>query len=72
MGNDCAARVATGFGMGAALGASVGAMMGTYEAFRQKIPGIYKIRFVGQQTVGTGMVFGMFLAIGAFVHCGRN
>jgi hypothetical protein len=27
---------------------STGAMYGTYEAFRYKVPGLYKVRYIGQ------------------------
>lgn len=72
MDNSCWTRVATGAAMGGALGASVGAMYGTFEAFRYKIPGIYKIRYIGQTTVSSGLAFGVFLAAGSLLHCGRQ
>lgn len=71
MSNDCATRVMWGFGVGSALGASIGAMYGTYGAFKHKVPGLFKIRFVGQSTVQTGLAFGVFLAAGSFLQCGR-
>jgi hypothetical protein len=33
-----------------------GAMYGTYEAFRYKVPGIYKIRYIGQTTLSSAAV----------------
>ena len=27
---------------------SAGALYGTYEAFRYKVPGLYKVRYIGQ------------------------
>lgn len=125
-GEDCAKRVAMGFGVGAALGSSigahnvsgglaarrastvadgvrraneccatlppfasspdrphnttqhttatqhvVGALYGTYGAFRYKVPGLFKIRYIGQNTVTTGAAFGVFLAAGSFLQCYR-
>ena len=63
--------MATSFGVGAALGSSVGAVYGTWDAFRYKIPGMYKLRHIGQATLTTGAIFGTFLAAGALLHCGR-
>ena len=34
--------------------ASAGAMYGTYEAFRYKVPGLYKVRYIGQVRRSTG------------------
>jgi len=45
-----------------------GALYGTYEAFRLRIPGAYKIRHIGQATLGTGLAFGVFMAAGALVR----
>ena len=33
-----------------------GALYGTYEAFRYKVPGIYKIRYIGQTTMSSAAV----------------
>lgn len=33
-----------------------GALYGTYEAFRYKVPGLYKIRYIGQTTVSSAAV----------------
>jgi len=49
-----------------------GALYGTYEAFRYKVPGIYKIRYVGQTTLSSAAVFGLFLGAGSLLHCGRG
>ena len=51
MDSRCANRVAMGGVLGGSLGGAVGAMYGTYEAFRYKVPGIYKLRYIGQTTV---------------------
>ena len=32
-------------------------MYGTYEAFRYKVPGLYKLRYVGQTTLSSAAVF---------------
>ena len=50
----------------------IGAMYGTYEAFRYKVPGLYKIRYIGQTTVSSAAVFGLFLGAGSLLHCGRH
>lgn len=61
-----------GAAVGGALGASIGAMYGTYEAIRYKVPGLYKIRYIGQTTVSSAAVFGLFLGAGSLLHCGRR
>lgn len=58
--------------MGGALGASIGAAYGTFEAFRYKVPGIYKIRYVGQTTLSSAAIFGLFLGAGSLLQCGRG
>jgi len=70
--NKCVRQMAQNFGLGATLGASVGAAYGTWDAFKFKIPGMFKIRHIGQTTVTTGAIFGTFLAAGALLHCGKN
>ncbi|KAI8466916.1 MAG: reactive oxygen species modulator 1 [Monoraphidium minutum] len=70
-GEECAKRVAMGFGVGAALGSSIGAVYGTYGAFKYRVPGVFKIRYVGQNTVNTGLLFGVFLAAGSLLQCYR-
>lgn len=69
---QCMNRVATGAAVGGALGASIGAMYGTYEAFRYKVPGLYKVRYIGQTTLSSAAVFGLFLGAGSLLHCGRS
>lgn len=49
---------------------NAGALYGTYEAFKLRIPGAYKIRHIGQATLGTGLAFGVFMAAGALVRGG--
>eukprot|EP00211_Chloroparvula_japonica_P020314 CAMPEP_0119133370 /NCGR_PEP_ID=MMETSP1310-20130426/13340_1 /TAXON_ID=464262 /ORGANISM="Genus nov. species nov., Strain RCC2339" /LENGTH=71 /DNA_ID=CAMNT_0007124057 /DNA_START=1 /DNA_END=216 /DNA_ORIENTATION=- len=71
MDSRCAQRVATGATLGATLGGAVGAMFGTYEAFRYKVPGLYKLRYIGQTTVQSAGLFGLFLAAGSLLHCGK-
>lgn len=70
--NSCAARVTAGASLGAAVGAAVGAVYGTYEAFRYRVPGLYKLRYIGQNTVGSAVLFGLFLGTGSLLQCGRN
>lgn len=33
-----------------------GALYGTYEAFRYKVPGFYKVRYIGQTTLSSAAV----------------
>ncbi|KAI3434984.1 hypothetical protein D9Q98_003036 [Chlorella vulgaris] len=68
---NCMNRVGTGAAVGGALGASIGAMYGTYEAFRYKVPGLHKVRYIGQTTLSSAAVFGLFLGAGSLLHCGR-
>lgn len=70
--NRCLNRVMNGAAIGGALGASLGAVYGTYEAFATKVPGIYKIRYIGQTTLSSAAVFGLFLGAGSLLHCGRS
>ncbi|EPS59803.1 hypothetical protein M569_15003, partial [Genlisea aurea] len=49
-----------------------GAVYGTYEAFRYKIQGFYKLRHVGRTTLGSAAVFGLFLGAGSLIHCGKS
>uniref|UniRef100_A0A7N1A8B9 Reactive oxygen species modulator 1 n=1 Tax=Kalanchoe fedtschenkoi TaxID=63787 RepID=A0A7N1A8B9_KALFE len=72
MANECLVRVASGVALGAALGGSVGAIFGTYEAIRYRVPGLLKIRYVGQTTVKCGAMFGLFLGAGSLIHCGKS
>ena len=50
---------------------SPGALYGTYEAFRYKVPGIHKVRYIGQTTLSSAAVFGLFLGAGSLLQCGR-
>ncbi|KAJ7530371.1 hypothetical protein O6H91_14G001400 [Diphasiastrum complanatum] len=70
--DSCLARVATGVAVGGAVGGAVGAVYGTYEAFRYRIPGALKIRHVGQTTLGSAAIFGLFLGAGSLIHCARS
>lgn len=73
MGRDsCLTRVAAGVAMGGAVGGAIGAVYGTYEAFRYKIPGVLKLRYVGQTTLGSAALFGLFLGAGSLIHCGKS
>ncbi|KAL0920517.1 hypothetical protein M5K25_009657 [Dendrobium thyrsiflorum] len=49
-----------------------GAVYGTYEAIRYKVPGLLKIRHIGQTTLGSAAVFGLFLGAGSLIHCGKS
>ncbi|XP_068645467.1 uncharacterized protein [Aristolochia californica] len=70
--DSCFVRVMSGVGLGACIGGAVGAVYGSYEAFRYKVPGLLKIRHVGQTTVGSAAIFGLFLGAGSLIHCGKS
>ncbi|KAG0452813.1 hypothetical protein HPP92_025477 [Vanilla planifolia] len=70
--DSCLARVAAGAAVGAAVGGAVGAVYGTFEAVRYKVPGLLKIRHIGQTTLGSAAVFGLFLGAGSLIHCGKS
>ncbi|KAG5035021.1 hypothetical protein AAZX31_04G127700 [Glycine max] len=61
-------RVATGAAVGGAIGGAVGAVYGTYDAIRYKVPGLLKIRHIGQTTLGSAAVFSLFLAAGTLIR----
>ncbi|KAF7833336.1 subtilisin-like protease SBT4.3 [Senna tora] len=61
--DSCLARVTAGVAVGGAVGGAVGAVYGTYEAIRYKVPGLLKIRHIGQTTLGSAAVFGLFLEL---------
>ncbi|KAM0839789.1 hypothetical protein ACQ4PT_060085 [Festuca glaucescens] len=71
-GDSCLTRVAVGVGVGGAVGGAVGAVYGTYGAIRYRIPGLLKIRHIGQATVGSAALFGLFLGAGSLIQCGKN
>lgn len=70
--DSCLTRVVAGVAMGGAVGGAIGAVYGTYEAFRYKIPGVLKVRYVGQTTLGSAALFGLFLGAGSLIHCGKS
>lgn len=70
--NDCLTRVVAGVGVGGALGGAVGAVYGTFDAFQRRIPGLLKVRYIGQMTMGSAAVFGLFLGAGSLIQCGKN
>eukprot|EP00249_Psilotum_nudum_P003968 c17488_g1_i1 orf=272-496(+) len=70
--DSCLARVTAGVAVGGAVGGAIGAVYGTYEAFRYKVPGMLKLRYVGQTTLGSAAIFGLFLGAGSLIHCGRS
>ncbi|KAL8527440.1 hypothetical protein ACS0TY_005339 [Phlomoides rotata] len=51
---------------------SAAAVYGTYEAIRYKVPGLLKVRYIGQTTLGSAAVFGLFLGAGSLIHCGKS
>ncbi|XP_021750496.1 reactive oxygen species modulator 1-like [Chenopodium quinoa] len=70
--DSCLARVGAGVAVGGAVGGAVGAVYGTFDAVRNKIPGLLKIRHIGQTTVGSAAIFGLFLGCGSLIHCGKS
>ncbi|XP_057953624.1 uncharacterized protein LOC131147958 [Malania oleifera] len=70
--DSCLARVTAGVAVGGAVGGAVGAVYGTYEAVRYKVPGFLKIRYIGQTTLGSAAIFGLFLGAGSLIHCGKS
>ncbi|KAL1061366.1 hypothetical protein V6Z11_D13G004800 [Gossypium hirsutum] len=76
--DSCLARVTAGVAVGGAVGGAVGAIYGTYEAIRYKVPGLLKIRYsdfnryIGQTTLGSAAIFGLFLGAGSLIHCGKS
>ncbi|KQJ97239.1 reactive oxygen species modulator 1 [Brachypodium distachyon] len=71
-GDSCLVRVGAGVAIGGAVGGAVGAVYGTYEAVRLRVPGLLKIRHIGQTTIGSAAIFGLFLGAGSLIHCGKN
>ncbi|GAB2287073.1 hypothetical protein Dimus_021458 [Dionaea muscipula] len=70
--DSCLARVTAGVALGGAIGGAVGAVFGTYEAIKYKVPGLLKIRHIGQTTVGSAAIFGLFLGAGTLIQCGKS
>ncbi|PWA77973.1 reactive oxygen species modulator 1 [Artemisia annua] len=72
--DSCLARITAGVAVGGAVGGAVGAVYGTYDAFRLRsvLPGFTKIRHVGQATLGSAALFGLFLGAGSLIHCGKS
>nr|XP_010313581.1 uncharacterized protein LOC101256062 [Solanum lycopersicum] len=54
--------------IGGAVGGAVGVVYGTYDAVRFKVPGLLKIRYIGQTTLGSATIFGLFLGAGSLIH----
>ncbi|KAJ0088602.1 hypothetical protein Patl1_33267 [Pistacia atlantica] len=36
------------------------------------VPGVLKIRYIGQTTLGSAAIFGLFLGAGSLIHCGKS
>ncbi|KAF8398257.1 hypothetical protein HHK36_017184 [Tetracentron sinense] len=36
------------------------------------VPGLMKIRYIGQTTLGSAAIFGLFLGAGSLIHCGKS
>ncbi|KAL5177806.1 hypothetical protein HKD37_08G023507 [Glycine soja] len=45
-----------------------------YEVFYRykNVPGLLKIRHIGQTTLGSAAIFGLFLGAGSLIHCGKS
>jgi hypothetical protein len=37
-----------------------------------QVPGLYKVRYIGKTTTSSAAVFGLFLAAGSLLQCGRR
>ncbi|KAI5016707.1 hypothetical protein ZWY2020_006558 [Hordeum vulgare] len=79
-GDSCLARIGAGVAIGGAVGGAVVSGLSyssvldkgynkcclwTYAAIRLRVPGLLKIRHIGQATVGSAAVFGLFLELEA-------
>jgi hypothetical protein len=38
----------------------------------EQVPGLLKVRHIGQTTLGSAAVFGLFLGVGSGLHCGKT
>nr|KYP44864.1 hypothetical protein KK1_033605 [Cajanus cajan] len=38
----------------------------------KNVPGLLKIRHIGQTTLGSAAIFGLFLGAGSLIHCGKS
>ncbi|KAG2272495.1 hypothetical protein Bca52824_067050 [Brassica carinata] len=68
---SCLTKITAEVAVGGAVGGAVGAVYGTYEAIRFRVPGLMKIRYIGQTTLGSAAIFGLFLGAGSLIHCGK-
>eukprot|EP00898_Chlorokybus_atmophyticus_P001388 jgi/Chlat1/224/Chrsp1S03131 len=68
----CMKTVMRGAALGAGIGGAIGVMYGSFEAFRYKVPGLFKLRYIGQQTLGTAAAFSVLLGAGSIIRCGRH
>ncbi|XP_043697451.1 uncharacterized protein LOC122648286 [Telopea speciosissima] len=69
--DSCFARVTTGVVVGGVVvGTGVG-IYGTYEAIMYKALGLLKISYIGQTTLGSATIFGLFLGARSLMHCGK-
>ncbi|KAK6937121.1 Romo1/Mgr2 [Dillenia turbinata] len=42
------------------------------DAILTQVPGLLKIRYIGQTTIGSAAIFGLFLGAGSLIHCGKS
>ncbi|KAJ0047173.1 hypothetical protein Pint_05286 [Pistacia integerrima] len=79
------AGVAVGVAVGGAVGAVYGTYEAirykvqslifppSYETrWNFMVPGLVKIRYIGQTTLGSAAIFGLFLGAGSLIHCGKS
>ncbi|OMP00908.1 Reactive oxygen species modulator 1 [Corchorus capsularis] len=69
--DSCLSRITAGVAVGGAVGGAVGAVYGTYEAIRYKVPGLLKIRYIGQTTLGSAAIFANLEVLTAIGNSGK-
>jgi hypothetical protein len=42
------------------------------QFIEMQVPGLLKIRHIGQTTLGSAAIFGLFLGAGSLIHCGKS
>ncbi|GJQ12755.1 hypothetical protein GpartN1_g6371.t1 [Galdieria partita] len=71
---DCMRKIQMGALLGSMVGGSFGLLYGGFEAFRHKgLTGPQRIGLALRSTVGAGIAFGFFLAVGTGIRgCGAH
>lgn len=44
----------------------------TWFILEMQVPGLMKLRYIGQTTVGSAAIFSLFLGAGSLIHCGKS